>query len=167
MIEIQHNGATAHVLIHPNQSLTPLQFWLVFGALAFITLLLALLLAFLGLWLVAPVAVLHLGIVWAGFYYAWQRSERVEFLCFEGGRVVVGDSQAGPHSEFNRHWLRVVEQPGTSGEAPRVLLCSHGRTLEIGREIGAGERRCLMRLLQGFLQVEHGRDARRMLATMP
>ncbi|GEM_PF-2792073 len=159
MVEVQRNGVIQHVLIHPNQSLTPVQFWLAFAALAFITLMLAVLLAFLGFWLVVPVALLHLGIVWSGFYLAWKRSERIEFVRFEEGRVIVGNSQAGPQAEFNRHWLRVVERSGTTMESVRVFLGSHGRQLEIGRDINAEERRGLKQILQTFLHAETASEA--------
>ena len=155
MIEVQRNGAVRHILIHPNQSLTPVQFWLAFSALAFITLMLALLLAFLGFWLVVPVAILHLGIVWSGFYLAWKRSERIEFVRFEDGRVIVGNSQTGPQAEFNRHWLRVAERAGTTMDTPRIFLAAHGRLLEVGRDVNAEDRRNLKRLVQDFLHADN------------
>lgn len=148
MIEVQHNGNTQHVLVHPNQSLTAVQFWLAFGALAFITLALALLLAVLGLWLVVPVAVLHLAIVWAGFYLAWRRSERVEFLRFDNNLLTVGDSLHGELARFPTAWVRLIERQVGYMEAPRLFLTAYGQLLEVGRDVGPAERKSLGAMLR-------------------
>ncbi len=151
MIEVQHNGSVRHVLVHPNQSLTSAQFWLAFGALAFITLALALLLAFLGFWLVVPVAFVHLAIVWAGFYLAWRRSERIEFLRFEQDNLTVGDSCHGELARFQTAWVRLIERQANRMEVPRLFLASHGRWLEIGRDVGSEDRKSLGVILRQAL----------------
>jgi uncharacterized membrane protein len=151
MIEVQHNGAIQHILVHPNQSLTPAQFWLAFAALAFITLALAVMLAFLGFWLVVPVALIHLGIVWTGFYLAWRRSERVEFLRFDGDSLTVGDSSHGELAHFKKAWVRLLERQAGSMEAPRLYLASHGQRLEVGRDVGPEDRKSLLKLMRQAL----------------
>lgn len=151
MIEVQHNGGISHVLVHPNQSLTSAQFWLAFGALAFITLALAIMLAFLGFWLVVPVAFVHLAIVWAGFYLAWRRSERIEYVRFDDKCLTIGDSRHGELACFQTAWVRLIERRANCLEAPRLFLSSHGRQLEVGRDVGPEDRKSLGAILRQAL----------------
>src|SRR6185436_6595352 len=90
--------------------------------------------AILGAWLILPFAGLKMALLYLAFRYVDRHSGDYELIAIDGDRVEVEAFEGGRRQrhEFNRQWARLV----VVGEGERVALRSHGRELEIGRELG-------------------------------
>jgi uncharacterized membrane protein len=63
--------------------------------------------------------------------------------------------------QFHPYWARLVLQPGRwRGWPSRLLVCSHGREVEIGAFLHDGERRILAQKLSALLAQATGPAAR-------
>ena len=88
-----------------------------------------------GAWLVLPFAGLELVVVTAGLYLSCCASGRAEVIRIGQETLVVQSGRGRPEREhtFQRAWARVVLVRDPSGWYPsRLLVRSHGRSLEIG-----------------------------------
>lgn len=90
-----------------------------------------------GLWLVLPFAGLEVLAVGIAIGYAIRRSRGYEWVVVTERDVSVTKYESGKSRSYNfqRHWTQVRLEPPPSPLRPRRLLVgSHGRFVEIGRE---------------------------------
>lgn len=120
----------------------------VFGSLFCFSLVVALVFAVLGAWLIIPFAGLEIAALGCAAGWARRRSADFERLALEGDRIVVetGDRGLVQRFEFNRCWARLV-----TGADGSVALRSHGREIVIGRYCGDEGREELARELRSRL----------------
>lgn len=91
-----------------------------------------------GLWLVLPFAGLEIFVVGIAIGYAMRRSEGYESVAVTDREVSILKSEFGRSRSYNfqRYWTQVRLENGPSRLQPRRLLIgSHGRFVEIGREL--------------------------------
>lgn len=100
----------------------------------------------LGAWPVLPFAGLEVLGLCLAFAYIGKHADDYERVAVLGDRVNVEivDGRQVRRFELNRHWARVVWDPGRA----RVALRSHGRELEIGRHLRTEQRVLLARELK-------------------
>jgi uncharacterized membrane protein len=142
------------VVARRNSSLGRRERWLVFGALATVSLGVAALFVLAGAWPVLPYSVLEVALLAVAFRYVERRADDWERLTICGDRVVVERSVAGlrQRREFNRYWLRVecVEMRawGLGAASPVLKLCFAGESWEFGDTLPAQERLALAKDLR-------------------
>jgi uncharacterized membrane protein len=91
-----------------------------------------------GLWLVLPFSGLEILAVGAAIGYTVQRSQGYELIVVTERDVSVTKRQSGKSRryEFQRYWTQVRLENGRSRLQPgRISIGSHGRFVEIGREL--------------------------------
>lgn len=91
-----------------------------------------------GLWLVLPFAGLEVLVVGMAIGYAMRRSEGWEWVVVTDRDVCIRKSEFGKSQSYNfqRYWTQVKLERGPSRLQPHKLLVgSHGRFIEIGREL--------------------------------
>jgi len=91
----------------------------------------------MGLWLVLPFAGLEILVVGLAIGYAIRRSEGYECVTVteHDVRVEKRESGAARRYNFQRYWTQVRLESGPSRLQPRrIMVGSHGRFVEIGRE---------------------------------
>jgi len=124
--------------------------WRVFGALAAVSLVLALVFAARGAWPVLVYSLLEIGVLGAAFVHLERHAGDWERLTIAGDRVVIEQAVSGKRDrrEFNRHWLRVEVEPPAFGRSPRVTLRGGGTTWEFGNALPVSERMAVARQLR-------------------
>ncbi|HKL52559.1 MAG TPA: DUF2244 domain-containing protein [Wenzhouxiangellaceae bacterium] len=135
----QDNSVT-RIEVLSNLSLTLDRLAGFFLALSAVTLTVALLPTLLGYWPVMAIAIVHLAIVGWCFRIAWRGHWARQDITVDPDRVRIEfrTIQGVEQHELPTDWVR-VEQRSASGE-PRVFLVLHGKRIEIGSFVPAGER---------------------------
>ena len=148
MIDVQTNNDKTHILIYPNQSMSSSAYWLMFSLLATVTMIIAIVLAFQGTWVIVPFAALHLLFVWWGFKKAYQNSEIIQFVTISPHQTLFGNSKHGVVNEFQTPWLQVKWVESSKKHASsRLFLKAHNKMSEIGGGIVEEERTKLKNIL--------------------
>jgi uncharacterized membrane protein len=148
-----------HLLLRPNRSLSRRGRTVLLLSLAAATVVLGFLFMLTGAWPVVPFLFLEL----LGVGYVFQRMARnagdCEEIVVEDDRISVIQHVAGraTQQEFQRYWAKVALEPVCHGRhAARLLIGSHGRTLEIARALQEGEKQALARWLRSMVGPGNG-----------
>lgn len=142
------------IILIPNCSLTPRSAVLFFATLFIVSLTIALFFWSMGLWPVLPFWGLEMLLLGAALLLSLRRRRyRQELLLTESEISIITTSPAGEDRQrFSRHWARVsLRSPRTSLHPSRLVIESHGRTLEIGHFLTEEERRSLARRLNAMV----------------
>ncbi len=154
MVTTQGNvepGGHCRIFIRPNRSLSWRGALRVFYAVAAVSAAIAASFAWLGLWLVAPFTGIELMALGGALYYCALRGSRVEIISFGSDEVQVQHAD-GRRTCFQRGWLRVrLVPPANRHDRSRLVMGSHGRTVEVGACLNEGERRGLAQQLKILL----------------
>jgi len=142
------------VVSRRHQSLAARERWVVFAALATVSLTLAAGFAAAGAWLVLPYSVLEVAALAWAFWYTGRCARDWERLTVSGDRVIVERRRGGTQArrEWNRYWVQVelAERDGLRPEA-RLALRFAGESWEFGAALPATERRAVARTLRRLL----------------
>lgn len=141
-------------VIAPNQSMSWKELLLVYCGIAGVSLAIAVYFWVQGLTLVLPFSGLELLALGAALYItAWRGGAR-EVITITDDSVSVEAGRAGPEQrhDFQRYWTRVVlQRPWAAWHPSKLLLCSRGREIEVGRFLNEEERRGLARILRAAI----------------
>ncbi len=110
--------------------------------------------ASLGAWLVLPFAGLEVLAMGLGLYLCALGTHRREILRIDAQHIVIQRGLHGPRHETRlpRAWARVVLASDARNWYPnRLLLRSHGRDTEVGKQLLDDERRQLAAALGHYL----------------
>lgn len=145
MVAAECDARTADccVVIRPNCSLSWQRTVAVYCGMCGVSLTIALGFAILGFWMILPFAGLEMIALAAGFYYCAVRADTREVIRIQGETVTVQKGRHCPKdsTQFQRVWTRVVlAQPQQRRHPARLLICSHGRALEVGQCLNEQER---------------------------
>lgn len=163
----QHNLMVAdapvkrRLVLRPNRSLSNRGRIVVFLSFAVATVILGFLFLSTGAWPVVPFLFLEL----LGVGYVLRCTARdagdCEEIVVEDDRMRIIQHAGGriAHHEFHCYWAKVALEPVCRGrQASRLLIRSHGRTLEIGRALQESEKYKLAQRLGRMVGPGH-RDA--------
>ena len=153
-LQVAHEGNRTFV-IAPNRSMTWKELLLAYSAIAGVSLAIAGYFWAHGLTLVLPFSGLELLALGAALYLtAWRGGAR-EVITVTDDSVCVETGRAGPEQrhDFQRYWTRVVlRRPWVAWHPSRLLLCSRGREIEVGRFLNEEERRGLAKILRSAIK---------------
>ena len=142
-------------VIAPNQSMSWKELLLAYCAISGVSLAIAGYFWIHGLTLVLPFSGLELLALGAALYItAWRGGAR-EVITITDDSVYVETGRAGPvrRHDFQRYWTKVVlQRPWVAWHPSRLLLCSHGREIEVGRFLNEEERRGLAVILRSAIK---------------
>ena len=133
-----------------NNSLSSCGRILAFGFIAFSSLVIAVVFAFLGAWLILPFAGLELLVLGWAFRCMERLACDYERLTIAGDLLLVELAEVGRvrRLQFNRWWAQVVCEP----DGRRLALRSHGRQVEFGRHLTSEQRRLVAVVLKNRLR---------------
>lgn len=139
------------LLARRHNSLDSVTCWIVFGSLACVSLVIAVVFAMLGAWLILPFAGLEIAAL--ALVMRWLKAHAGDFervtVCGDVVALDVCEKSRVQHVEFNRVWARLVVRE--QSRSMRLALCSHGREVEVGRYLDDGGRKALARELKSRL----------------
>jgi uncharacterized membrane protein len=143
----------------PNRSLSPTARRWVAAAMCAPVLVVALVVAAQGAWLVMPFAGIEVAMI--VFAFRWLRAGDGDFetVTTLGHELVVQRSVRGQFAEarFNLHWVQVVFEPAGIARKSVLALRSHGRTHPIGNLMTEAERSAAADYL--VARIRHARAA--------
>jgi uncharacterized membrane protein len=135
---VMQDGSAAHVPMfslvarRPN-SMGPRERRLVFGSIAFVSLVIAAAFAWFGAWPILPFAGAELAALYLAHRWVGRHSCDFERVAFEGEKLVVETRVVDRvrRFEFNGYWAQVAVR-GSAGQC-RVAIRSHGHEVQFGR----------------------------------
>ncbi len=154
-------GATTRIVVRPNRSMTWREVQLAYAAMVAVGLSIAAGLSLAGAWLVLPFAGLELVAVGVGLYRCAQHCAEREVISIDEGTVAVERGRYRPEQRYElpRSWAQVGLQKGAvRGYPSRLLIRSHGKTVEVGSILAENERRLLARELRCSLSAAPHRE---------
>lgn len=138
------------VIVAPNASLSWPQALLFYAGVCVGSLGIAVILAVQGYWPVLPFAGLELAVLGIALWLSLKRGRYREVIAIYADRVEVSSGYPEKHANtvFPLHWARVTLRSARIASYPsRLLISSHGRSVEVGRCLTESERRGLRRRL--------------------
>ncbi len=153
--ELNPDAATGRLIVRPHRSATWRQNLWLLGAIAAVTLPLAIIWSILGLWLILPLALLHLGFVLAAFWVASHSLLAREVVTIEPERIVIEAGRRRPERRFElaRAWAQVLLQDrGSRLARRRLIIRCRDLAIECGRFLNEEEREALWRELREVLE---------------
>jgi uncharacterized membrane protein len=130
----------------PNCSLTAHAAAVFFATIAFVTLSVALLFVVQGYWPVLPFAGLEVLVLGWALNASLRRREWRERILVSEAQITIESSVRGELTQvvFSRHWARIkLRAPFHALHPSRLLIESHGRSVEVGGFLNEEERRRL------------------------
>lgn len=126
----------------PNRSLSPKQQQLVFWSVAIPCMVIAIIFAGLGYWLVLPFAGLEIGLLAWAFENLRKHDSDYESITIHGDRLDLEWRYAGEtgHRVFNTHWTQAECVCEQHENRCRFCVRSHGESIELGRFLNDQDR---------------------------
>ena len=154
MVETIINSDTGltTIVLKPNNSASWRLNMVLFGALSFVILLIALVYASLGLWLILPFAGLEIIALFVCIYLRLRANHSIEVITLDQTTVKVerGFNRAEKSWKYYRLWTKIfVRKPDYRGHPKRIFLRSHGKELEVGSFLNKQDKEILIKDLQG------------------
>lgn len=156
------DSSVSRVVIRPNRSLTWRQSMIFLAAIAIPLLLISIVLAARGFWLVLPFAGLEIVALFASFYVVSHAAERCEIVSIDQSLVTIEkgrnrsrlSTRGGSEQriEFARGWVKVeLAESARRWYPQRLWLGASGRRVEIGGFLAEDEKAELAARLQKML----------------
>lgn len=148
MVDVQRNADTSgyRFVLRPNRSLSWRGSLIFFFSLCLLSASIAAGFAALGLWMVFPFAGLEMLALGASLYGVACRCHQCEVILIAGDFIRIERGRRYPKQRWMlaRSWARIVLERCPTGWYPsRLLICSHGRVVEIGGFLTESERQRL------------------------
>jgi len=141
-------------VLRPNRSATWRQMKLFFAFIAGVSVTIAMLFAFLGLWPVLPFAGAELAFLWFCLCHNAAAGSTTEVIDIDDETVAVEQGRRAPQRSwrFPRCWAQIRLEPAAARLHPsRLVIGSHGRRVLLGAFLTEDERAALARDLRSTL----------------
>jgi uncharacterized membrane protein len=146
--------APERIVLRPNCSLSRRGRLVLFAAIAAGAAAIAAVLVATGAWPVALFLVLEVAVVAVVLCLLQRHADDCEVLVLDDAHLELTQRRGGRETRhrFQRYWARVALEPVRGGYHPsRLTIRSHGRAVELGRQLNEDARRALARALRGQL----------------
>ena len=155
MVDYGNGGAgIRYIVLMPNSSLPFRQAIIFFVGISVVSLSVALLFYFMGLWLILPFSGIELLLLGYCLVITMKKCGVREVITISDKviRVERGSKKAESKSELPLGWVRVeLEKPKYKGYPKNLVLSSHGKKIEVGRFLVESEREKLAIQLKKML----------------
>ncbi len=147
MLTSKHSAATREhsIIVQPNASLNRQSAMLFFVGILLVSLLIAVRFAMLGAWIILPFALAELILLGFCLLTVLKSNLRMESITIKDDMVTVTrkDAVSEESDQFHRYWVQLVSNADKSSvwQPARLLLRSHGRSVEIGDFINNEEKK--------------------------
>jgi uncharacterized membrane protein len=107
----------------------------------------------LGAWPVIPFVGIELLVIGIGLYLQCLSAHRRQVIQIEADTISLRDCRGRQLASFPRAWLKIVQTQDPKGWYPsRLFIGSHGRYVEIGKNLVENERKRLAENLRWVIQ---------------
>lgn len=147
----EQDRAKCRFLIQPNQSLTSYGMAMFFAIALAVSMTIATGFALAGAWPIMPFAGLEMLALGLALRMCARKARRYELIAIDDDRIEIRRAAGGPRESFSfqRYWAQVrLMPPVNRSHASRLLIRSHGRSVEVGSWLDEQERRELASGLQ-------------------
>lgn len=153
MVQTDVSATQWVVTAQPNVSLSYEHRLLCFAAIAATSLLVALLFAYHGIWMILPFAGLEIVALGWAFHHLNCHARDFERITFDANSITIEthDHKNVYRTELQRYWVRVILRESPITRRVRLYLRSHGREIEVGRFMNDEERASLARQMRASL----------------
>ncbi len=151
---INKGNGSATIVLRPNNSASWQFNMMIVASLAFIAFIMSAYLAFQGLWLVFPFAVLSVIFLFSCLYLRLRANLKIEVISFDENTVVVerGRYQAEKSWKYPRPWTKIfVKEPVNRGHLKQIFIRSHGKELELGSFLNKKDKEILIKDLKNIV----------------
>jgi len=140
--QYENNRDAGSFLVRPNCSLSWRGALRFYSGMVVVTFGIAIAFAMKGAWLILPFAGLEMLVLGIALYMVARRNASWQSISVSEDLVeVVEHGLNDEQQSFQRAWASVVhEQPRINGHPSRLLIRSHGRSLEVGACLGESEK---------------------------
>lgn len=141
-------------VIRPNASMSTKCAWVVFSIIVVLSIAVMARFVLLGAWMVVPFTLAEVAFIGGILWLVIRSNQCVETIFYKEDelRIVQQDSQQCKEWTFQPYWVQVFLQSGRHPWYPdRLLIQSHGQSLEIGACLTASERTSLAEALSELL----------------
>ena len=131
-------------VVQPNHSISWSDTVLIYIGILAVSVIVAGGFALLGLWMVLPFAGLEMMLVAVVLYRCALRARFYEIIAIDNDRIKIerNCNRPGQPISFQRYWARVqLVPPSRRNEASRLLVSSHGKSVEIGTWLNETEKK--------------------------
>ena len=131
------------------------------GGFSILTLAIAIVFVIQGYWPILPFAGLEITVVGIAFWYMSRKAQDYDLITIENQQVSVVQRRDNieQHFEFDRYWARIELVAGDRPmHAPRLMLGSHGKQVEIARALPQEGREALADRLKRWLRKQQAND---------
>lgn len=160
MVDEQHNAEQRQFVLRPNQSIAWRDLKRFFLGLCVVSFAVAGVLSLFGYWPILTFAGLEMLAVGAALYLVARRGRRVEVISIDQQLIRVERGFDSPQHqwEFPTLWAQLVLECCPNRWYPsRLLIRSHGRSVEIGSFLNEAERQYLAKAIRRDLGQAEGR----------
>lgn len=121
-------------ITRPNCSFSASNAQVLFGAAACISSIIALAFALVGAWPVLPFAGVELAVLWWALKRCEEHKNDFEQITLEASRLTVETRNGNlvASHEFDAYWAQLQVAAQANQRNPRLLICSHGKAVEVG-----------------------------------
>lgn len=161
LLTSEHLDSTSEhrITVRPNASLSQRGAYLFFAGIFVVSLTIALRFFVLGAWLILPFALIELGVLAFCLGLVLKSNQRMEsiYIKDDGVTLILRDKNSESRLDFHRYWVQLVTEVSGTGKfisewhPMRLLLRSHGRSVEIGSFINYKEKKQLEEQLRNAL----------------
>lgn len=158
MVDVRqtHQQPGWQFVLRPNRSLSWPGVVSFFLGLFVVSMSIAVGLALMGYWLVLPFSGLEMIALGVALYVVARRSHLAEVIRVteDGVEIERGCGQPTERRTFPRYWSQVrLEALGAGARRSRLLICSHGKSEEVGGFLSESERQDLAVRLRRALSI--------------
>lgn len=147
--------ACSRFLIRPNRSLEWRGIKRFYLGMVVVSFGIAVIFAWQGAWLILPFAGLEMLVLGGALYTVACRGYRWQTIYIKGNQVDIAEGRSCKHQRqtLQRAWAQVAVQPSPIyGHPTRLLIRSHGQTVEIGSYLNESEKTKLAQELRDALR---------------
>ncbi len=147
--------SSCQFLIRPNQSLTRRGFLWIASAVFVLSMSIAIRYYILGAWLVLPFTILEMLFLATVSLLVWRHNRSYERITVDENEISIvrQNNRNRQQWKFQSYWVQVILQLDTHSWYPsRLLIRSHGRSVEVGKALTDSERKELADRIRQILE---------------
>ncbi len=152
--ELPQGDESRCFVIRPNASMSPKSALIVFLSMLVLSAVMVIRFLLMGAWVIVPYTVLEVAVLGVVLLLLVRDNQKIETIVYTKHelKVIKMNNRRRREWTFQPCWARVLLQPGAHAWYPdRLLIRSHGKSLEIGKCLTGSEKSSLAKTLRALM----------------